>query len=364
MEFDAIYDSFLREENEFSKFVDRYRDSNKKIFLFGAGLCGNIYVELFARYRIPLAGVVDSFKDTIKGMPVLRMEQVAKEYDLAECIFVISAPKSQKQILGILSQYVGASQIYSFAITRYTFPHNELALAKKHLMEHKEQYSEVYNLLADDQSRYVMEKVLRGRMSARYSDFEDARTEEFYYPSDLFTFGDDEVMVELGSNDGETLQEFIECCPNFKRAYCFEADKVCIGQLNKLTKSYGDRIKIIPKIAWDQHETLEFACNNGDGSSKVTTQGIGDLLETALVDEEVTEKISYMKMDIEGSEMRALRGAKRQIQQNKPRLAVSVYHRNEDIVDIPQYLLSLRPDYRIYLRHHGWDDSDTVLYAL
>ena len=121
--------------------MDRYRDSNKKIFLFGAGLCGNIYVELFARYRIPLAGVVDSFKDTIKGMPVLRMEQVAKEYDLAECIFVISAPKSQKQILGILSQYVGASQIYSFAITRYTFPHNELALAKKHLMEHKEQYS-------------------------------------------------------------------------------------------------------------------------------------------------------------------------------------------------------------------------------
>lgn len=362
--FDTIYNSIVEEENEFSKFLDKYQDADKRIFLFGAGAAGKIYIDVFRRYKVPLAGIIDNFKESIQGTPVLRMGQVAKECDLAECVFVISAPKSQKQILEVLSQYVGASQIYTFAISRYCFPHNELALAKKHLIEHKEQYSEVYNMLADDQSRYVMEKVLRGRMSARYSDFEDARTGEFYYPSDLFTFNDEEIMVELGSYDGETLQEFIDLCPNFKRAYCFEADRVCVNKLNKLAKPYGERIKVIPKIAWDRHEMLDFISSEGMGSSKVTTQGNGDLLETALVDEEVTEKISYMKMDIEGSEMRALLGSRQQIRQNKPRLAISVYHRNEDIVDIPQFLLSLRPDYRLYLRHHGWDDNDTVLYAL
>lgn len=364
MKFDEKYESILQERNEFFDFLEHYKNTDKKVFLFGAGLCGNIYVELFSRHEMPLAGVIDNYKETIKGMPVLRMEQVAQRYDLSKCIFVISAPRSKNEILKTLSKYVGANQIYNFAITRYTFPHNELISARKYLLEHKSQLVDVYGMLADDQSRYVMENILRGRMSARYSDFERVRTKEFYHPSDLLTFSNAEVMVELGSNDGETLQEFIDLCPNFKKAYCFEADKVCIKKLEKITEPFGERIKIVPYIAWDQHETLDFTCNDGDGSSKVAAHGGGDLMETALVDEEVLEKITYMKMDIEGSEMRALRGSTRQIEQNKPRLAISVYHRNEDIVDIPQFLRSLRPDYQLYLRHHGWDDSDTVLYAI
>ncbi len=364
MPFEKIYDSILQEKNTFFEFIEKYKDAGKHVFLFGAGLCGNIYLELCRRYSMPLTGIVDNFKESIKGIPVLRMEQVAQQYDLTECIFVVSAPKSQKQILETLSRYVTATQIYNFAITRYTFPQNDFFYAREYLLGHKKQLAEVYMLLADRQSKQVMENILRGRMSARYSDFESIRTGEFYYPSDLFAFGDEEVMVELGSNDGETLEEFIRLCPSFKRAYCFEADRVCVDQLNRLTRPYGERIRIIPRIAWDQHETLNFICNEGDGSSQVLVQGIGELLETALVDEEVSEKISYMKMDIEGSEMRALRGSRKQIQQNKPKLAISVYHKNEDIVEIPLFLLSLRPDYRLYLRHHGWDDSDTVLYAL
>ena len=82
------------------------------------------------------------------------------------------------------------------------------------------------------------------------------------------------------------------------------------------------------------------------------------------MDEEVKEPVSYMKMDIEGSELRALHGAERQIRENHPKLAVCVYHKNEDILDIWNYLRELVPEYRFYLRHHTVVGTETVLYAV
>ena len=79
---------------------------------------------------------------------------------------------------------------------------------------------------------------------------------------------------------------------------------------------------------------------------------------------EVKEPISFMKMDIEGAELRALHGAEKQIRTNRPKLAVCVYHKNEDILEIWNYLRELVPEYRFYLRHHTTAGAETVLYAL
>jgi hypothetical protein len=76
------------------------------------------------------------------------------------------------------------------------------------------------------------------------------------------------------------------------------------------------------------------------------------------------EKVSFIKMDIEGAELEALRGAQNTIRQHKPKLAVCVYHMQEDLVTIPQYILSLREDYKLYLRHYGNSCTETVLYAI
>ena len=68
-------------------------------------------------------------------------------------------------------------------------------------------------------------------------------------------------------------------------------------------------------------------------------------------------------MDIEGSELAALKGAKRIIKQYKPKLAICVYHKCEDIFKIPLYLHELVPEYKIMIRQHRYDLYDTVLYA-
>lgn len=76
------------------------------------------------------------------------------------------------------------------------------------------------------------------------------------------------------------------------------------------------------------------------------------------------EEATFIKMDIEGSESEALKGAKDTITTYKPRLAISIYHKPEDILELPEIILSYRPDYQFYMRHYSLGAPDTVLYAV
>lgn len=82
------------------------------------------------------------------------------------------------------------------------------------------------------------------------------------------------------------------------------------------------------------------------------------------MDDVVDEKVTFIKMDIEGAEYEALLGAKETIQKNKPKLAISIYHKPEDIISIPKLIKSMVPNYRLYIRHYSNADNETVLYAI
>ncbi|MCI8672219.1 MAG: hypothetical protein HFI89_01815 [Lachnospiraceae bacterium] len=62
--------------------------------------------------------------------------------------------------------------------------------------------------------------------------------------------------------------------------------------------------------------------------------------------------------------MKALQGAVKTIRRNRPRLAVSIYHKPEDIIELPEYILSLHNDYKLYIRHYQMSSCETILYAL
>lgn len=364
MTFEDLYQAIPVVKNQFYEFLSSYRNSEKKIFLFGAGVCGRSYVQLFERHQLPVAGIIDNYKRSFNGAPTLKLEDVLQNYHIGDCVFIISAPGAQEVIYKQLLKFCTKEQILIFAMSRYGIPENEPVREKDYLLSHKADLKGLYDRVADQQSKNVLVRTLLGHITADLNEFTSVRSDDFYYPPDFITFYDNEVMAELGSYNGDTLLDFINRCSDFKRAYCFEPDNVCIKMLYDRTGQYADRIVIIPKAAWDKKGKVGFLSDGGNMSSKVTEQGDIIQIETTTVDDEVKENITYIKMDVEGSEMKALQGAKNQIIRNKPRLAISVYHKNEDIVKIPQYVLSLRPDYKLYLRHHGWDDSDTVLYAI
>ncbi len=114
------------------------------------------------------------------------------------------------------------------------------------------------------------------------------------------------------------------------------------------------RVIVCEKGVWDKEDYLEMHLDqNATGHSFVIDSGhkVSSLrlpLTTVdnLVSELYLEKVDFIKMDIEGAERRALVGAAHVIRRFRPRMVVCVYHIEDDPVEIPALIMSLRRDYR------------------
>jgi hypothetical protein len=115
------------------------------------------------------------------------------------------------------------------------------------------------------------------------------------------------------------------------------------------------------KGLWSNKEILKLQIDgtssaiSDDGSEKVYVDSIDNLCK---------QPVSYIKMDVEGSEYEALKGARKMISSYTPKLAVCVYHKQEDIWEIPKLIHELNPSYRMYFRHYSFTEVETVLYAV
>lgn len=178
-----------------------------------------------------------------------------------------------------------------------------------------------------------------------------------------------EVFVDAGCCDGNSTVAFMDWCGGNGYSYCFEPDGHNYELVKENFKKKSiDKYEIISKGVWDKETTLSFV-SSGDGQSHVSdiygrkeqpTESVPvTSIDSALADKDVT----FIKMDIEGAELNALMGAKKIIESYKPKLAICLYHKTFDILDIPSYILSLRSDYKLYMRHYSFGDAETVLYA-
>ena len=103
---------------------------------------------------------------------------------------------------------------------------------------------------------------------------------------------------------------------------------------------------------------------HGDGSSICEDGDI--VIEVNAIDEMVDRPVTFIKMDIEGSEYDAIVGASRIIKENIPTLAICVYHKREDLIEIPKLIMSITGEdaYNFYIRHHQTNLTELVLYAI
>lgn len=184
---------------------------------------------------------------------------------------------------------------------------------------------------------------------------------------DMFQPSSHEVFVDAGAYDGKTSKDFLRWCHGeYDGIYMFELNsnmkQVCFSNFGTCDK----RIKFIAKGCWDKNTILraEYSQNashildNNDIS-------IGIPISVCLLDSELKNiPVTFIKMDIEGAEIRALHGAEKLIRNFKPKLAISVYHKKKDIIDIMTYLSNLNLDYKFFLRHYSACQWETVLYAL
>ena len=172
-----------------------------------------------------------------------------------------------------------------------------------------------------------------------------------------------EFFVDAGALNGETTRYFLDNFPN-GHAYVFEPNREQFAITEKALKGYS-RVECFPCGLHDENTTLRFdLCRTDPGSANVSEAGTETIEVRKLDDVLRGKKVTFIKMDIEGSELAALKGTKAIITGQKPKLAICVYHKPEDMWEIPKLILEYFPEYKLYLRHYSITNTETVLYAV
>lgn len=206
---------------------------------------------------------------------------------------------------------------------------------------------------------FTKERILHGSL------FVDVKGQ--YFDPEIISCRDDEVFVDAGVFNGETSVLFSQYCKQkYEKIYLFEPNEASRTLTKEnLALEKIQNYELFSCGLWDKKETLFFGGDDGIGSFGVDGVGEKVAVEVDTLDHMLGDtRVTFIKMDIEGAELNALQGAKNIIEKYRPKLAISIYHKAEDIFELPLYIKSLVPEYKFYLRHYSTHTMETVLYAV
>jgi len=232
------------------------------------------------------------------------------------------------------------------------------------LTENKTRISNLCSLLVDQKSLEVLDAILGYRLSLDPTSLQAIIQWELYGADDIIQFSTSETYIDGGTYDGDTIRLFKnKVLDKFTKIIGFEPDPMTF---KKLVANFANdpRVQPINKGLYSEAKELHFA-NDGSRGSILSDEQDGIVVPVTSIDEVLNgARATYIKMNIEGAEIPALNGAKRTIAKYKPKLAISVYHRSTDIFTIPELILQLNPEYKLYLRQHDGGVIESVIYAI
>lgn len=231
---------------------------------------------------------------------------------------------------------------------------------KEDYLNNKEQYSYTYNLLEDEKSKEIFQKVINFKISFDLNFMEGFTNnhKEQYFDKELIPNIKNISFLDGGGYVGDTLPQIIENFPDFKEIYLIEPNLL---HINIAKRDFGDIENIhfincgLSNITNDSLDTNthENNCNHNYQAVHLNT-----------IDNIIKDKIDFIKLDIEGAEQDAIEGAKETIKKYTPILAICIYHKAEDWYKVPKKVLAINDNYKIYLRHYMEGIFETVIYFI
>jgi FkbM family methyltransferase len=311
---------------------------------------------------VDIAGVLDDYETRSvqwNGVPVVHTSAIESDAIVVNCSTSIAPVSVQRALSNAgLKNVLPVFEVIHAA-------HGSLALPwfvrqqREDYLSHQEEWGNVYASLADDESRQTFLDVVRYRLTAdpRYMGNYRVRLNEQYFEDFLHLQA--EVFVDAGGFDGDTTEEFCKRFPDYRKVILFEPSLKNMIAAKARLAAFRD-IDFIRVGLSDGDGQLHF--NPDAGSASAVSDAGNETIEVTTLDKAVGEPVSFIKMDLEGWETRALAGCARHIVSDRPKLALSVYHAAKDFREIHRDVLALDPGYRIHLRHYteGW--SETVMY--
>jgi len=236
-------------------------------------------------------------------------------------------------------------------------------MSLEYLQSNIEKYRKAYQLMNDAFSKRVyLEKMKNVFLMNDLSEVVSPEEEEYFDENVKLT--EEEVFIDCGGYNGDTAIRFIEQCKGRYRELVIFEPELC--KKAEIEKNMGSNPYSLYQMGvWSKSTELYFNDFGTAAShiSDIKTEGC--MIETASLDETVYDrKPTYIKMDIEGAEQEALKGCTKIIREYKPKLAVCIYHKPDDMFAIPLMLKEMNPEYKLYVRQYTNAWYDTVLYAI
>lgn len=343
----------------------------RKLCLFGAGAIG-----LSTYYRLKGKGLsVALFCDNnpqkigteiVDGIRCISAEELLEKHP--DCCIIITVSQG-REIMQQLCAGGRPDAIHYAAPTIVYYGEVLNSISKQAL------YRNVQNLLAvvdDEKSLRIVQRTLAHALMAMEGqttgfEFDDIYSPNQYLPDDIGVLRDQAVYVDCGAYDGDTLR-YMFARPEGRglaQYYCYELDSTNYARLAaRLEALPADlRQKVVLKNfgVGEKAEQIKYDPIGSDTFASASGLCNGNLVA---LDEDLHDvPVGCIKMDIEGAEPYALRGAARLIQRHKPSLAICTYHSLEHLWELPLYIHGLVPEYAIRFRHHTPIMFETVCYA-
>jgi len=361
-----------RERTEFDR---QLAHAGGRVVLFGAG---NLGKKALARLRSvgiePLAfsdNAPAKWGTEVEGLPVLKPNEAAAKFG-QQCLFLVTvwSPRSRHRYRETRHQLqtLGCREVSSCCALYWKFADQMLPDFARDL-PHKVFYDtrsviDAAALWSDDCSRREYFNNIRWRALGDLAAMNAPTDGAQYFPG-VYRPTLSEVFIDCGAYDGDTVREFIRHNFSFEQILALEPDpsnyqrlEACVQALPPDAKR---RVTILNAAVGSRKESLSF---RADGSEGARLANDGDVvIECLPVDDLPVAHPTFIKMDIEGAELNALRGAEKTIKK-APLLAICVYHSQSDLWRIPLFIQSVNPDYKFYLRPHDNDGWDVVCYAV
>lgn len=339
------------------------RNSYKNLIFFGAGYLGKIMLQIFKENDVTLpVAICDNDKNKhgtfIENIEIMSLEEAKNKYD--DIYILISTSSFASEIMLQLKKEISKDSILFFHPVDIV---NFIGY-RDFLKENISQLNKIYDILADQTSKIIYYDVLTARNTGDYQLYIKNNTHPQYFPSDIIKFKDNDVFLDIGAYTGDTIEEYIKVCNGkYQKIIACEPNSDSYIYIEKMQRD-NSKIELIKKGISDKKETLFFN-ENPDSPSSANISNNGNIqIEVDSIDNLISERVSFIKMDIEGFEMSALRGAVNTIKKYKPTLAICLYHKYNDFLDIPKFILALDLGYKLYVRHHSANFCETVLYAI
>ena len=335
--------------------VQEFLRHPERRFLFGAtAAAAQICREL------PIAGVLDDCfpQSMFCDVPVIRVSQAAPDS------LVVATQLGRPASAAAALTATGLQHCDFFSFARWS----GLLLPEvrfwsgftDHTAAHLHELAWLRNQLADERSVEVLDRLVQFRLHADVSalhGFTDLQSQQ-YFEDFLELRRDGESFADVGGYDGATTAQFLQTCPGATHCWCFEPHP----QNRRLIESRfqdDQRVSVIGCALAEQAGTATMA---GEGSVAAISASGTLSIPVRTLDSLQLPHLTWLKMDIEGSEVSALKGSEETISRCRPRLAICVYHQAGDLWEIPRLVLGIDSRYAVYLRHYTEGVVETVMY--